>query len=92
MVKVTDRFYINASTTCYTLQEKTIIKDKKSKNYGKETFKDIGYYPTIDGCIRGLLKTTIREYVGKKEVNTLKELLEEVKAQEELIKSFNLEV
>lgn len=92
MIKVTDRFYINASSTCYTLQEKTTIKDENSKNFGQEIFREVGYYSTIDACIRGILKTTTREYVGKEEVNTLKELLTEIKAQEELIQKFNLEV
>ncbi len=40
MVKVTDRFYIIANSNCYTLQEKTKVQDVKSKNYGKEIFKD----------------------------------------------------
>ena len=53
MVKITDRFYINATTNCYILQEKTKIKDENSKNYGQEVFKDLGYYTTIDSCLKG---------------------------------------
>ena len=57
MVKVTDRFYIIANSNCYTLQEKTKVQDVKSKNYGKEIFKDSGYYTTIESCLKGILKT-----------------------------------
>lgn len=40
MVKITDRFYINATTNCYTLQEKTTVQDENSENYGKGIYKD----------------------------------------------------
>ena len=40
MVKITDRFYINATANCYSLQEKTKIKDKNSKNFGQDIYKD----------------------------------------------------
>jgi len=43
MIKITDRFYINANTNSYVLQEKTTVKDEQSKNYGQEIFKDLGY-------------------------------------------------
>lgn len=41
MIKVNDRFYINANTNCYTLQEKTTVKDETSKNYGQDVYKDL---------------------------------------------------
>ena len=40
MIKITDRFYINATTNCYILQEKTTVQDENSKNYGKEASAD----------------------------------------------------
>lgn len=92
MIKVTDRFYINASSTCYTLQERTTIQDEKSKNYGNEVYKDLGYYVSIESCLKGILKVTTREFIGKEEENTVKELLEYIKSQDELIKSFKLDV
>ena len=86
------QFYINASSTCYTLQEKTKVQDEKSENYGKEIFKDLGYYVSIESCLKGILKVTTREFIGKEEENTIKDLLEYIKSQDELIKSFKLEV
>ena len=56
MIKITDKFFINATTNCYILEEKSTIQDKESKNYGKEVFKEIGYYTTIVGCLKGLEK------------------------------------
>ena len=44
MIKITDKFFINATTNCYILEEKSTIQDKESKNFGKVVFKEIGYY------------------------------------------------
>lgn len=79
MIKISDRFYINATVNCYTLQEKTTIKDAESKNYGQAIFREIGYYTTLKDCIKGILKVKTREFIRKEEVNSLHELLEEIK-------------
>lgn len=85
MIQVTDRFYINANSNCYALQEKSKVQDENSKNYGQEIFRDIGYYTSLEGCLKGILKIATREYIAKDRVNTLKEL-------EEVIKSINKEL
>lgn len=92
MIKVTDRFYINASTNCYSLQEKTIVQDAKSENYGKEIFKDLGYYTTLESCLKGILKTTTREFIGQEQENTLKELMTQIKLQDEFLKKLKLDI
>ena len=91
MVKISDRFYIDADTNCYLLKEKTIIQDEKSKNYGKEAYKDLGYYSTLESCLEGMLKRLTREYIGKEEINSLSELKTLIKSQTEYIHSLNLE-
>lgn len=93
MIQISDRFYIDADTNCYSLKEKTTIQDETSKNFGNESFKDRGYYTTVEGCIEGVLKIQTREFIGNKEqINSLKELQEEIKAQTEYFKSLNLNV
>ena len=92
MIKITDRFYINATTNCYSLQEKTTIQDEKSKNYGKEIFKDIGYYTTIEDCLRGVLKVKTREYISKDTINTLQDLKKEIKKTEDFLHKLDLNV
>ena len=92
MVKITDRFYINADTNCYKLQEKTTIQDENSKNFGQEVFKDLGYYTTLESCLNGILKTLTREYIGKDNINTIKELQEQVKKTDEFIHSLKLDI
>lgn len=92
MIKVTDRFYINASNNCYTLQEKTTVQDEKSQNFGKEIFKDLGYYTTIESCLQGILKTTTREFIAQEQENSIKELLIQVKMQTEFLKNLKLDI
>lgn len=91
MVKITDRFYIDANSNCYTLKEKTKIQDKSSKNFEKETFKDLGYYVSLESCLKGLLKTITREYISKNNVN-INELLKEINRQTEFLESLNLKI
>lgn len=86
MVKVTDRWYIAADSNCYKIQEKTKVQDENSKNFGQEVFKDMGYYSSIEGCIEGILKSEIREYLKKDEENSIKDLFKEIKSMQDFLK------
>ena len=92
MIKVTDRFYINANTNCYVLKEKTIVQDENSKNYKQKIFKDAGYYTSLESLLRGILKTTTREFIAREEENSIYDLIEEIKRAEEHLKGLKLEV
>jgi hypothetical protein len=92
MIKVTERYYITANSNQYTVLEKTTIKDETSKNFGNEVFRDVGYYPTIEMAIKGIKKVLIREYCSKETTNTLNELLEEIKKQDEFLKKIKLDI
>lgn len=92
MIKINERYYINANSNCYVLQEKTKIQDKKSKNFGKETYKDLGYYVTIENVLEGILKKEIREYINKETENNLKDLKEFIKEKEKHLKSLKLDI
>ena len=92
MIKVTDRFYIDANTNCYVLKEKTIIQDEKSKNYGQEIFKDLGYYTNLESLLNGILKITTREFIAREEENNIYNLIKEIKRAEEYLKNLKLEV
>ena len=92
MIKINERFYINASNNCYTLQEKTTIQDETSKNYGQEIFRDLGYYTTLESCIKGILKTTIREFIGKETQNDLKDLIEFIKNENKFLDNLKLDI
>lgn len=91
MVKVTDRFYIDANANCYVLKEKTIVQDENSKNYGQEAYKDLGYYVSLESLLKGIIKTVTREYIAKNNTE-INDLIKEIKRQEEFIESLNLKV
>lgn len=92
MIKVTNRFYINANSNCYVLQEKTKVQNPKSENYGKEIYKDLGYYTTLENCLKGIKKTVTREYVSRNEENTIKELLMQIKLSNDFLESLKLNI
>lgn len=91
MIKIDDKFFIDADSNSYTLKEKDKIQDKKSKNYGEEIFRDRGYYVTLEGVLNGYLKAQTREFVQNNEAD-IKELIKEIKKQTEFVKKLNLKV
>ena len=91
MIKIDDKFFIDADSNSYTLKEKDKIQDKKSKNYGEEVFRDRGYYVTLEGVLNGYLKAQTREFVQNNETD-VKELIKEIKKQTEFVKKLNLKV
>ena len=91
MIKLTDKVYIKADTNNYTLTEKTIVQDKESKNYGKEIFKDLGYYTSIESCLKGILKASTREFIASNDVD-IKELLKFLKDTSKFLEELNLNI
>ena len=91
MVKLTDTYYIDADIRCYTLKEKTIVQDKKSKNYGNEIFKDLGYYVSLEECLKGYIKVVTRKYIHNNNIET-EQLIKEIQKQTAFIESLNLKL
>ena len=91
MIKIDDRFFIDADDNCYTLKEKTKVEDKKSKNYGEEIWKSCGYYANLESLLNGFLKVKTREFISGNE-KEIKDLVKEIKAQTDYIKKLNLKV
>ena len=89
MVKINERFYINADNNQYILQEKVTIQDEKSENYGKEVMRNLGYYVSLEGCLNGILKTKLREFIGKQKENTIEELLDTIRKLQKELEKFN---
>ena len=66
--------------------------NEKSKNFGQELFRDLGYYTTIESCIKGILKTTTREFISKGTENDLKDLLKFIEEENKYLKSLKLDI
>lgn len=91
MLKITEKYYIDANTNCYTLKEKAIVQEQESKNYGKEIFKDLGYYTSIESCLKGILKASTREFIASNDVD-IKELLKFLKDTSKFLEELNLNI
>ena len=92
MIKITEKYYIDADSKNYVLKEKNSIQDENSENYGKEVFKERGYYTSLESLFEGMIKLNLREFISKAEEKDIKDLIKEIKAQTEFIKSLNLNV
>lgn len=75
MIKIDEKYLVNANESCFTLERKTTIKDTNSKNYGKETNEIKGYYTSIDDALNGYLKIKMRQYVSSEKENSIKEAI-----------------
>jgi hypothetical protein len=92
MVKITDKYYVDADSKNYVLKEKTTIQDEKSENFGKEVFKERGYFTSIESLLEGIIKYNTREFISKAEEKDIKDLVQEIRKQTEYIKSLNLNI
>ena len=60
MLKLNERYYLDSDSLQYILIEKSIVQKEDSKNYGKETFKNVGYYGTLERLKQSLLEKEIK--------------------------------
>jgi len=74
-------FTIRVDSNQYTLAKVLINEDKKSKNFGKETEHDLGYFTEIEHAISKIMKvgmSTLGEDIG---YSTFIEYLEKYKKE-----------
>ena len=60
MIKINEKYYLDTDTYNYILLERSIVKDEKSKNYGKETFKNIAYYGNLETLYKAIIEKEIK--------------------------------
>ena len=63
MLKINEKYYIDSDSCNYILLEKSVIQDEKSKNYGKEIYKNVAYYGNVKSLYNGLLEKEIKDNV-----------------------------
>ena len=84
MIKINDKYYIDADTRNYTLKEKTIIKSKDGIE--SDGFKDLGFYTTLDSLFNGLMKTELRAFISESDNETIEKLLNKIQEIEKFLK------
>ena len=65
------------------LKEK--VKVKTEDGTEKDNFEIYGFYSTIEGCFRGLLKKETRKYISRGKEHSIEELLKVIEKWEKLI-------
>ena len=78
MIKITDKYFLDADSNCYMLKEKVVIKDKESKNFGEEDFRPLKYYTTIESALRGIINLELKKFVGKNKIQELDDLVKKI--------------
>lgn len=61
MLKINEKYYLDSDSVQYILMEKSTVKKEDSKNYGKEAFKTVGYYGTLESLKVALLEKEIKD-------------------------------
>lgn len=84
MIKINDKYYIDADTRNYTLKEKTTIKNKEGLE--SEGYRDLGFYTTLDSLLNGLIKTELRAFISKSDNESIEKLLNKIQEIEKFLK------
>jgi hypothetical protein len=78
-MKLTNNYRFECDDYNFILQKRNVIQDKDSENYGKEIWKNVGYYSN-DGHLFIGLKTQVKKDIKKENPNI------EIDEYEKLIK------
>jgi hypothetical protein len=84
-LKLNNRWQIQTDRDNYILQKLFIVKDKKSKNVGKERVQNVGYYSSLKSLIQAVGEQEIRD--GIDNLTQVQKSLEELK---NTVKTLNL--
>lgn len=92
MIKINEKFCIDADENQFIVKELGTVQDEKSKNFGEETQTTLGYYSTLGQALCGLEKVLQRRVIRIKDY-TLKQAIKEIWAiHEEIFKNVKEEV
>ena len=79
MIKINEKFVIDADENQFVLKELGTVQDEKSKNFGEETQTVLGYFSIIENALTYLEKVLLRRSIKIKDY-TLKEAVAEMQA------------
>lgn len=77
-----NQYTFKKDDNCISLYKETLIKDEKSKNYGKEYSQLIGHYSSIESLVN---KLVFLELISQ---GTIEELLTDLKEVKQNVGSF----
>ena len=75
MINLVNDLYLDADKLQFILKEKSVVKDKDSKRFGEETFRTLGFYPSVSQ----LLESSVVRELRSQDFDSLKEMEAELK-------------
>lgn len=74
MLKINEKYYLDTDACNYILLERSIVKDEKSKNYGKESFRNVAYYGNLETLYKAIIEKEIKGNIEL--LNNIKKVIE----------------
>ena len=75
MLRITDKYYLSSNKTAFTLHER-----KVSETTGKETYKSVGYFNSLEGLYLSLVNKEIRDNLELlNNIDKISSMIEELK-------------
>lgn len=87
MIQINENYQIKADSTCYTLQEKRIRKDKDGND--EEIWESITFHMTLENALVGCRRHAVKKLISKAEMEKLDEVITELG---EIEKSFKMAI
>jgi hypothetical protein len=85
-IDITDTYCVIQDTEQYVLSKKGVNKNKDGDNFGGETLRAMGFFPSLSGAIRACIKLSM---ISDGEVVSLKEYIDRYDA---MIEDFKLKI
>lgn len=77
-MRVNEKYSIESDVLNVTVYEHSVVKEKESKNFGKEVKRAVGYLTTIDQAFKFLIDREVKG-TGMEDFNTIINKIEELR-------------
>lgn len=81
MIKINKEYFIDSDSLNFILK-KNVVSQKENKDY----VQIVGFYQTLEQTLKGYLKYKSREFVSKKEYNSIEEYLNYIQEEDKKLK------
>lgn len=77
-MRINEKYSIESDVLNVTVYEHSVVKEKESKNFGKEVKRSVGYLTTIDQAFKFLIDREVKG-TGMEDFNTIMNKIEELR-------------
>lgn len=78
MIKINEKYFIDADNNNFVLKEYLGKRLNKKTNEKEDAYEIWGYYNTIESTLNGLVKKELRKFISKQEINSLNDLQQKI--------------